>query len=62
MDMATYREMIESCIIKCYSPIDEISGWNLHELGQWIDIVKDIAEMQYYDEKAKHTDMDVSKM
>lgn len=52
MCMREYKESIEKCITRCYSCLESIDGENLHELGEWVDIVKDIAEMEYYESKA----------
>lgn len=48
MGMCDYKKMIEDCIWEYYPHPHEVCGKDLYELGEWIDICKDIAEMNYY--------------
>lgn len=50
--MKHYKENIECKLKEYYSDVENIDGRNLEELGEWVDILKDINQMIYYGEKA----------
>lgn len=56
MSISEYKEKICDCICEHYHDIAAIDGADLHELGEWIDIVKDISEIEYYESKSKTMD------
>lgn len=55
--MHNYAKQIGEHVKKCYCDFDKMNRAELCELGEWVDIMKDLAEFDVYIRKIEGMDM-----